>query len=391
MVNNKFGTFLPLLVGAVLFTNCIIMQFPSFHWGSIILIGVPLLSYILNKTSSLKQNFLIYSYAVGMIMFISLPSILGIFGLMTLGHRLTYLYKPASINPKLLFNRNLASFIFLGYALIKIIILLMDREFALLPAVPENVLVLKHIFLLIVFGSFLTLLTESFKAYDKIHVALSKRERNWTNNVFALLSHNIRTPIATLGNRIEIIQLKMKAAATITEEDIEFLNQDRIRVNSIVNSLLSSASRSIISEGSGESISLLSVLQEFKHRVQIKYPSGVDFNFGTNDRIALDLALESVISNSEKYGATEIQLILNNNKEEVTIEVIDNGEGMNETTLMRYGTPFNNSDSKEGGSGLGVYFSLQLILGCGWNWSVNSTKGEGTSVLFSIPKATLVL
>ena len=124
------------------------------------------------------------------------------------------------------------------------------------------------------------------------------------------------------------------------------------------------------------------MLEEYADRATISKPKGVDFNISANSRIALDLGLESVISNSEKYGSSNINIYVREDSDDIYISVVDDGDGMDQQALERYGTPFNTVRSKQGGSGLGVYFSLTpLRLG----------QNLGTTVHVIIPKNTIVL
>jgi signal transduction histidine kinase len=108
-------------------------------------------------------------------------------------------------------------------------------------------------------------------------------------------------------------------------------------------------------------------------------------------KMALDLTLDALVSNSEKYGASEIIIELVERSDDFILSVKDDGEGMDELSLERYGTPFNTSNSRQGGSGIGVYFALQLIENGGWKWTVNSIFGVGTTVSLLIPKSSVLL
>ena len=116
----------------------------------------------------------------------------------------------------------------------------------------------------------------------------------------------------------------------------------------------------------------------------------MDFNIRSNSRIALDLGLESVISNSEKYGSSIISIDVRVDSSDIYLSIVDDGDGMSQEALDRYGTPFNNQRSKQGGSGLGVYFALQLIKDAGWDWAVESELNLGTTIHIIIPKNTIV-
>jgi|SaaInl59LU_5_DNA_1037362.scaffolds.fasta_scaffold21063_2 signal transduction histidine kinase len=87
---------------------------------------------------------------------------------------------------------------------------------------------------------------------------------------------------------------------------------------------------------------------------------GVDFNLSSTNASALQLCLESLLSNAFKYGGTDVRLTIISRKTDFMITVKDNGQGMSAKQIESYGTPFNHSKTS-GGTGLGVYFTLQLI------------------------------
>ncbi len=362
----------------------------AFAWV-VLIIPVSITSHMI----ALRSNYgnLVHTVAailLGLIIFISFSGYLCAALLSLFAVKFNFNYRPSSVHPRLLIDRSLGPLIFTLLLVVKFVLIWMNISYA---HYEDNMSNESIIFWssIISLGFFHHIIVESKRNYNHLKYELATKEKNWTNNVMTLLSHNIRTPIASMGNRVDIIKLKKSEGIAISEEDIESLVDDRERINSIVHGLLSKSSRNIISSKNVSELSINQAINEYADRVKITKPEGIDFNLSSNDKIALDLALESVISNSEKYGASHIQITLRDNENEVSISVIDNGEGMNSETLERYGTPFNSSQSKKGGSGLGVYFALQLVKDAGWQWSAESSLGKGTTVTFSIPKQLLVL
>jgi signal transduction histidine kinase len=338
-----------------------------------------------------NQGVLLNSLFLGIWVFLFFPGLLAIFSLAALGLRMNNHYDPISIKPRLMEDRNLGPFAILSLIFVKFVLLVWDLDAPYYSDSGEDYVLFVFILLMSIVGYAVSLFQNSTSRYESLISDLAQQDRNWTNNVFTLLSHNIRTPIAALGNRIEILKLKKKAQIEIDDEDINSLDHDRARVNSIVQSLLSKSSRSIISQSNKRFTTINTLLIEYADRATISKPKGVDFNISANARIALDLGLESVISNSEKYGSSTITIQVREDEDDIYISVVDDGDGMNQQALERYGTPFNTASSKEGGSGLGVYFSLQLIKDAGWDWAVESELKLGTTVHIIIPKKTIVL
>lgn len=391
MENNWLKSKVTLFFGGLLLLVYAAITRENFSIGIVIVFLGPLLyraSLLLKKPN---HGVLLNSLFLGIWTFLFFPGLLAIFSMAAIGLRMNNHYDPNSIRPRLLEDRNLGPFAILSLLIVKFCLLVWDLDASYYSDSVDDYFLFVFILLMSIVGYAVSLFQNSISRYESLISDLAQQDRNWTNNVFTLLSHNIRTPIAALGNRIEILQLKKKAQIEIDDEDLKSLNHDRARVNSIVQSLLSKSSRSIISQSNQRFTTINSLLTEYANRATIHKPKNVDFNISANARIALDLGLESVISNSEKYGSNNINVYVREDSDDIYISVVDDGDGMDEEALERYGTPFNTTSSKEGGSGLGVYFSLQLIKDAGWDWAVESEQNLGTTVHVIIPKRTIVL
>jgi len=391
MENSWLKSKVTLFFGGLLLLVYAAITRENFSIGIVIVFLGPLLyraSLLLKKPN---HGVLLNSLFLGIWVFLFFPGLLAIFSMAAIGLRMNNHYDPNSIRPRLLEDRNLGPFAILSLLIVKFCLLVLDLDASYYSDSMDDYFLFVFILLMSIVGYAVSLFQNSISRYESLISDLAQQDRNWTNNVFTLLSHNIRTPIAALANRIEILKLKKEAQIEIDDEDIQSLNHDRARVNSIVQSLLSKSSRSIISQSNQRFTTINTLLTEYADRVTINKPEGVDFNISANARIALDLGLESVISNSEKYGSNNIKVYVREDSDDIYISVVDDGVGMDKQALERYGTPFNTTSSKEGGSGLGVYFALQLIKDAGWDWAVESEENLGTTVHVIIPKRTIVL
>lgn len=228
------------------------------------------------------------------------------------------------------------------------------------------------------------------RMYEELLKDMAVKEKNWTLELLSLLSHNIRTPITTMSNRIEIMRMKSETGSEISLKDIISLQQSNDNVSKIINQLLNNTARTQIRDKHGV-ISLESALEMLDLTgVVLENLDGVDFNLSSTNAIALQLCIESLLSNAFKYGGTDVRLTIISGKTDFMITVKDNGQGMSAKQIESYGTPFNHSKTS-GGTGLGVYFTLQLIKEKGWDWSLESTEGEGTKATLIIPRSKLLI
>ena len=391
MENSWLKSKVTLFIGGLLLLVYAAIVKENFSLGIVIVFLGPLLyraSLLLKKPN---HGVLLNSLFLGIWVFLFFPGLLAIFSLAAIGLRMNNHYDPISVRPRLLEDRNLGPFAVLSLLIVKFFLLVWDLDTPYYKDSTEDYFLFVFVLLMSIVGYTVSLYQNTKARYETLISEVAEQDRNWTNNVFTLLSHNIRTPISSLGNRIEILKLKKKSQIEIDDDDIQSLDDDRARVNSIVQSLLSKSSRSIISQSKEKITTINTLLKEYADRATINKSKGVDFNISVNARIALDLGLESVISNSEKYGSSNININIREDSDDIYISVVDDGVGMDEQALERYGTPFNTTSSKEGGSGLGVYFSLRLIKDAGWDWAVESEPNLGTTVHIIIPKKTIVL
>ncbi|HCG72102.1 MAG TPA: PAS domain-containing sensor histidine kinase, partial [Nitrospina sp.] len=67
----------------------------------------------------------------------------------------------------------------------------------------------------------------------------------------------------------------------------------------------------------------------------------------------------------------------------ITVEIIDSGEGMDEETQKKLFTPFHTTKSK--GSGLGLPISLKIVEDHHGKIKITSEKGLGTTVQVFLP------
>jgi signal transduction histidine kinase len=73
--------------------------------------------------------------------------------------------------------------------------------------------------------------------------------------------------------------------------------------------------------------------------------------------------------------------------DEIVIEVIDHGVGMDEETLRRAFTPFFTTRSRQGGRGIGLAASQALIEQLGGMLGLESQPGRGTRAQIRLPAA----
>jgi hypothetical protein len=94
-----------------------------------------------------------------------------------------------------------------------------------------------------------------------------------------------------------------------------------------------------------------------------------------------------VTQNSVEAGARNIELDLTEEDGKISVRVADDGCGMTEEEKARALDPFYTDGTKHARRkvGLGLPFLVQAVEAVAGEWSLESEKGEGTTLRFSFP------
>lgn len=94
----------------------------------------------------------------------------------------------------------------------------------------------------------------------------------------------------------------------------------------------------------------------------------------------LSFHITDIVANSIRAGATQITIAIGTKEGLISIEVKDNGCGMDEETLKRVTNPFYTTRTTRR-VGLGLPFLIQNAEQTGGNVVINSIPGKGTEVI----------
>lgn len=215
------------------------------------------------------------------------------------------------------------------------------------------------------------------------------------------VSHDIRSPLAALNMAIKRID------KSLPEEERILLRSQVRRIQDIANDLLSKKKE--LAQGKAinpEQIStqlLSSCIDEIITEKRLQYRQYLDLNIeGDLDnsyglfakinlvefkRVISNLINNSVDAFSDKKGKVIVHLLDADDTIEVVIE--DNGKGIPTHVLDKLGqegVSHGKENSKDSGSGLGLYHAKTTIEKWGGNFKIESTEGVGTKIILSLPK-----
>lgn len=109
------------------------------------------------------------------------------------------------------------------------------------------------------------------------------------------------------------------------------------------------------------------------------------------DKFWFTTMLINIFENAIKYNTNivkEIKVITLKKKKDFEIHITDNGVGMSPQTVQHIFEKFYRNDTndvkKEGGLGLGLFYTKQCIKAHGWHIEVRSVEGKGSEFIISL-------
>ena len=189
------------------------------------------------------------------------------------------------------------------------------------------------------------------------------REAEWYGNLFSLISHNIRTPLATIMQTVDIIKLRSKENELyFNEQLLERIDQSSHRATKLVNELLNKST--LVKLQSVEQRNMELFLNNWtKENNSTIFSSAawmIETNMSRHEQLSFYITLDVLLNNSLQAGSNNIHIC---SYKEGIISIIDDGAGMTDELLSNYGKPVSNSKN---GAGLGTFFAKEILANSGW-------------------------
>jgi two-component system, sensor histidine kinase and response regulator len=292
-----------------------------------------------------------------------------------------------------------------------------QHEVELLTKINEaNVLVIQQQrYIAIAFGIIIVLMTIwAVNAYNtglqrkKLNSKLSEsnaeleRLNRVKDRLFSVLSHDLRSPIATLKSMVIFL-----ADGKVKHDDVRALYSGLRQQLEVSDNILESLLQWAKAELSQTKVEMQRlVMANLVNNVALQLKTVLDekgillqndLNFdliALGDKIQLEIILRNLMANAVKFtpkgGVIRIAGKVNADSLEIYVE--DNGLGMHEEevkNLFEPGKHFSKvGTNKEMGNGLGLIITKEMISKNGGNIWVNSRKHEGTIFTFTLPLAS---
>ncbi len=220
------------------------------------------------------------------------------------------------------------------------------------------------------------------------------------DKTFSILSHDLRSPIASLNNTMMLLDEQL-----LTPQEFVFVKTELTRqldaLNLVLDNLLHWSRLQIQGQSTTHTARLpirhiteqnINLLRAQANNKAITIENTINEQVAANgDKDQIGIVVRNLISNAIKFtppnGLIHISALTENNH--IAISVKDNGVGMTEVQISKlfvYQSHFSErGTSGEKGTGLGLLLCKDFIEQNGGQISIISAPGEGSTVRFTLP------
>jgi signal transduction histidine kinase len=227
-----------------------------------------------------------------------------------------------------------------------------------------------------------------------------KQINNAKNRLFSILSHDLRSPINSVK---QLLDIRNNISEADSKKFMERLTQEVGNVNKQINRLLKWANTQMDGfKTQPKNVQLDEVVEQ--NLISIKYiaqEKGIALkhnpakSFIYIDPEQLNIILMNLLNNSIKYTSKEgsIEIDYAQKEKHVLLSIKDNGVGMDKETLNNLiGEVNERSYSRKGtemetGTGLGMLLVKQFLTFNHSSIDIESEEGKGTRFILTFPKA----
>lgn len=245
------------------------------------------------------------------------------------------------------------------------------------------------------FGAFtesFDIMREELSESRKREIALQKKERE----LVASLSHDLKTPITGIKLTTELLKAKLEqadigAGDEAVAEKLDNIYKKADQIDVLVSDLFSSTLDDLgefkVNCCDEESKVLLDIVKKYDDR-GLTVSSDIPEVIIHIDSKRMSQVIGNIISNSYKYADTRIDISYKIEQEFLEMKIQDYGPGVPEDELSLIANKFYRgkqwAESKEEGSGLGLYIAKMLMEKMNGEMLPESS-GDGLTITLLIP------
>ena len=241
------------------------------------------------------------------------------------------------------------------------------------------------------FGAF----TESFDRMREELKKASEREIEASRSkkeLVAELSHDIKTPVATIQATCEVMEVKYKDKDPDILEKVEVIKAKASSVDRLIDNMFKATLDELeelkVEQTEESSKILADIISELRFYGTVETKNEVPECLVYADRLRLEQVIDNIAGNSFKYAGTPLEIEFSDDTENLHVLFMDRGPGVPEEEISLLTSKFYRGSLAAGkdGSGLGLYLAAVFMERMGGGLEVRNRDGGGFVVEIVLKK-----
>ncbi len=241
------------------------------------------------------------------------------------------------------------------------------------------------------FGAF----TESFDRMREELKKASEREIEASRSkkeLVAELSHDIKTPVATIQATCEVMEVKYKDKDPDILEKVEVIKAKASSVDRLIDNMFKATLDELeelkVEQTEESSKILADIISELRFYGMVETKNEVPECLVYADRLRLEQVIDNIAGNSFKYAGTPLEIEFSDDAENLHVLFMDRGPGVPEEEISLLTSKFYRGSLAAGkdGSGLGLYLAAVFMERMGGGLEVRNRDGGGFVVEIVLKK-----
>lgn len=241
------------------------------------------------------------------------------------------------------------------------------------------------------FGAF----TESFDRMREELKLSSEREaaaNRSKQELVAEISHDIKTPVATIKATCEVMEIKYKEDDI--QEKVSVIKSKATSVEHLIDNMFRATLDDLdelkVTPREESSLIIEDMLAGLRFYGTVEQKGSVPECLILVDRLRLEQVIDNIAGNSFKYSGTTLEVSYKSDADNIRVILSDRGPGVPEKELAMLTTKFYRGSEAAGsgkdGSGLGLYLASRFMEKMGGGLDLKNREGGGFTAEIVIKK-----
>ena len=241
------------------------------------------------------------------------------------------------------------------------------------------------------FGAF----TESFDRMREELKLSSEREaaaNRSKQELVAEISHDIKTPVATIKATCEVMEIKYKEDDI--QEKVSVIKSKATSVEHLIDNMFRATLDDLdelkVTPREESSLIIEDMLAGLRFYGTVEQKGSVPECLILVDKLRLEQVIDNIAGNSFKYAGTTLEVSYKSDADNIRVILSDRGPGVPEKELAMLTTKFYRGSEAAGsgkdGSGLGLYLASRFMEKMGGGLDLKNREGGGFTVEIVIKK-----